>query len=106
MKPIYGIRILILIVALVISTFRFEAKGNEYSYDGNVQLPSSVTYGEIQQDYGRPNLRADGVDEPELGGIDAPDPTVPVGDGLIPILIAGTAYGIILIYKKKKYLFT
>ena len=71
-------------------------------WDENNPLPSEQTYREIQSN-GRPNLRVDGVDEPELGGIGAPDPSlIPIGDGMISIMLSISGYIFWLIYSNKK----
>lgn len=68
----------------------------DYPY---AKLPSEEAYEDLQVQEGSDKLSvfAEG-DEPELGGIDEPDPT-PIGDGLYPLLIAGVLYFLI---KKKK----
>lgn len=53
-----------------------------------------------------PSTRADDDDDgTELGGVDAPDPSdIPIGDGIIPLLVAGLGYVIVLRMKKRKRL--
>jgi len=100
MKSTNYIRISILVLAIIISIFSLKAQDNTYTYNGSVELPSASTYEQIrsQNTYISPSLRALG-DEPELGGIDEPDPTVPVSDGVYPLIAALLGY---MIYRKSK----
>lgn len=70
--------------------FCLKAQDNNSVYGGAV-LPSTNTYHEIlnlQTDI-TPQLRVDGVNEPELGGIEA---DTPVNDGVYILLAAGVVY--------------
>ena len=98
MKSTNYIRISILVLALTISNLSLGAQDNTYTYDGSVQLPSAATYEQIRS-YS-PSLRALG-DEPELGGIDEPDPSVPVSDGLYPLIAALLGYTMYRMSKSK-----
>jgi hypothetical protein len=94
MKKLSQAGILLLAIGSVF-VFDLQAQVRSFgnTYEGAV-LPSSVTYQEILgQQSSVPRLRADGVDEPELGGIDdAEDEEAPIKDGFFLLLSAGTLY--------------
>jgi len=92
--------VLILVVASPLGSI--SAQDNPYLSSSSSQLPSDITYNEINSmsEYVSPELRVGADDEPELGGIDEPDPTIPVGDGVYPLLAAILGY--IVYYRRKK----
>jgi len=107
-NTIYNIRAIVLILALFIpilsvrSQVEYPVMAPPGSELPNTELPSEITYNNIQKQSGV-NLRVDGVDdESELGGVDAPDPSeLPVGDAIYPLLSLSLIYGIYMAVKQK-----
>jgi len=95
MKSIYYIRILALITGLVFLFSMLNANNEEYDFEGNAKLPSSITYdGIVEEEKALPSLRAGEDDEPELGGIEVP---LSLGNAF-PLLLGIFGY---IVYNKK-----